>query len=291
MRFVSYQDGLIPAWGVLAGEAGVIDSRLLSSLMGRQLPASLLEFIALSALQPGLLADVKARATAATPSRLDAVTLAPCVPQPGKIICLGVNYHDHAKEGGNTIADYPAVFLRCATSLLAHGAPLQVPAVSDKLDFEAELAVVIGQRTRFVSEADALNAVFGYACFNDASLRDYQRRTSQWTIGKNFDATGGFGPSLVTPDELPPGCNGLRIQSRLNGQVMQNANTTDMVFGVARTISLLSEAMTLEPGDVLVMGTPGGVGYARTPPVWMKAGDTIEIEIEGVGVLSNPVIA
>jgi len=287
MRFVSYRVGVTPGWGVLVGEKGVVDSRQL----GQALPPTLREFIALSAMQPGLLADVKARAAAAPPTRLDAVTLAPCVPQPGKIICLGVNYHDHAKEGGNKIADYPAFFLRCDTSLLAHGAPLQVPAISDKLDFEAELAVVIGQRTRFVSEADALTAVFGYACFNDASLRDYQRRTTQWTIGKNFDATGGFGPSLVTPDELPPGCTGLRIQSRLNGQVMQDANTTDMVFGVARTISLLSEAMTLEPGDVLVMGTPGGVGYARTPPVWMKAGDTIEIDIEGVGILSNPVTA
>jgi 2-keto-4-pentenoate hydratase/2-oxohepta-3-ene-1,7-dioic acid hydratase in catechol pathway len=287
MRFVSYRAGVTPGWGVLVGAEGVVDSRQL----GNQLPSTLREFIALSATQPNLMADVKARATAATPTRLDAVTLAPCVPQPGKIICLGVNYYDHAKEGGNAIADYPAFFLRCETSLLAHGAPLQVPAISDKLDFEAELAVVIGQRTRFVSEADALKSVFGYACFNDASLRDYQRRTTQWTIGKNFDATGGFGPSLVTPDELPPGCTGLRIQSRLNGQVMQNANTTDMVFGVARTISLLSEAMTLEPGDVLVMGTPGGVGYARTPPVWMKAGDTIEIDIEGVGILSNPVTA
>ena len=287
MRFVSYRDGQHPGWGVLVGESAVVDSRQL----GIELPSTLREFIALSATQPGLLADVKTRAAAAKPTRLDAVTLVPCIPQPGKIICLGVNYHDHAKEGGNAIAEYPAFFLRCETSLLAHGAPLQVPAISDKLDFEAELAVVIGQRTRFVSETDALKAVFGYACFNDASLRDYQRRTTQWTIGKNFDATGGFGPSLVTSDELPPGCTGLRIQSILNGQVMQNANTTDMVFGVARTISLLSEAMTLEPGDVLVMGTPGGVGYARTPPVFMKAGDTIEIDIEGVGILSNPVTA
>jgi 2-keto-4-pentenoate hydratase/2-oxohepta-3-ene-1,7-dioic acid hydratase in catechol pathway len=148
---------------------------------------------------------------------------------------------------------------------------------------------VIGQRTRFVSQADALNAVFGYACFNDGSYRDYQRRASQWTIGKNFDASGGFGPNLVTADELPSGCVGLRIQSILNGKVMQDANTKDMVFGVARTISLLSECLTLEPGDVLVMGTPGGVGYARTPPVFMKAGDTIDIRIEGIGVLSNKV--
>jgi 2-keto-4-pentenoate hydratase/2-oxohepta-3-ene-1,7-dioic acid hydratase in catechol pathway len=287
MRFVSYRVGETPAWGVLVGDKGVVDRREL----GSALPNTLREFIALSALQPGLLAAVQARALAATAGRLDAVTLEPCVPDPGKIICLGVNYHDHAKEGGNIIADYPAFFLRCNTSLLAHGGPLQVSPSSDKLDFEAELAVVIGQRTRFVSEADALQAVFGYACFNDGSYRDYQRKASQWTIGKNFDASGGFGPSLVTADELPLGCVGLGIRSILNGKVMQDANTKDMVFGVARTISLLSECLTLEPGDVLVMGTPGGVGYARTPPVWMKAGDTIEIDIEGVGILSNPVTA
>ncbi len=219
------------------------------------------------------------------------VQLLPCVPRPGKIICLGVNYIDHAKEGGNTIGDYPSIFLRCATSLLAHGAPLHMPKVSDKLDFEAELAVVIGKRTRFVSQEDALDSVFAYACFNDATLRDYQRKTAQWTIGKNFDATGAFGPCLVTPDELPAGCSGVRIESRLNGQVMQSANTGDMAFGVARTIALLSESLTLEPGDVVVMGTPGGVGYARTPPVWMKAGDRIEIEIDGIGILSNEVVA
>ena len=166
-----------------------------------------------------------------------------------------------------------------------------MPAVSDKLDYEAELAVVIGRTTRGVSADAALEAVFGYACFNDATLRDYQRRTTQWTIGKNFDATGGFGPCLVTADELPPGCEGLHIESRLNGRVMQSADTRDMVFGVARTLALLSDCMTLEPGDVVVMGTPAGVGYARTPPVWMRPGDVIEIEIEGIGVLRNPVTA
>jgi 2-keto-4-pentenoate hydratase/2-oxohepta-3-ene-1,7-dioic acid hydratase in catechol pathway len=166
-----------------------------------------------------------------------------------------------------------------------------MPQVSDKLDFEAELAVVIGRSTRCVSEDEALQSVFAYACFNDATLRDYQRKTTQWTIGKNFDATGAFGPCLVTPDELPAGCSGLRIESRLNGQVMQSANTADMAFGVARTIALLSQSLTLEPGDVVVMGTPGGVGYARTPPVWMKPGDTIEVEIEGIGILANRVTA
>ena len=284
MRLVSFQGSNGPAWGLLTGE-GVVNSRHL----GADVPGSLAAFLAQPHLAPTRLQDLMARAAAVVPVPLDQLDLLPCVPQPGKVICLGVNYIDHAKEGGNQIGDYPSIFLRCATSLLAHGAPLQVPTVSSKLDFEAELAVVMGRRARFVSEDEALNAVFGYACFNDATLRDYQRKTTQWTIGKNFDATGAFGPCLVTADELPPGCVGLRIQSRLNGQVMQSANTADMAFGVARTITLLSESLTLEPGDVIVMGTPGGVGYARTPPVGMKAGDTIEVDIEGIGVLSNPV--
>ncbi|HEY6133967.1 MAG TPA: fumarylacetoacetate hydrolase family protein [Rubrivivax sp.] len=286
MKLLSYQSPSGAGWGVQSG-TGVIDS----SRLGVDVPASLLAFIERCAQDPGLARHAAAAAAAQVPTPTTALTLLPSVPQPGKIVCLGVNYIDHAKEGGNTVADYPALFLRCNTSLLAHGAPLRVPRVSDKLDFEAELAVVIGQRIRAVSEHDALKAVFGYACFNDASLRDYQRRTTQWTIGKNFDATGSFGPCLVTADELPPGATGLHIESRLNGRVMQSATTSDMVFGVARTISLLSDCMTLEPGDVIVMGTPAGVGYARTPPVWMKAGDTIEIEIEGIGVLSNPVTA
>jgi acylpyruvate hydrolase len=286
MRLSSYQGGEAPSWGVLTG-AGVVDH----AHLGGALPATLAGFAAACGDDPTLAATVLGRAQAAAAMAVapDSLRLLPCIPRPGKIVCLGVNYVDHAKEGGNTVADYPALFLRCATSLLAHGAPLRLPAVSDKLDYEAELAVVIGRSTRDVAEADALGAVFGYACFNDATLRDYQRRTTQWTIGKNFDATGGFGPCLVTADELPPGCVGLHIESRLNGQVMQSANTRDMVFGVGRTLALLSQCMTLEPGDVVVMGTPAGVGYARTPPVWMKPGDVIEVEIEGVGVLRNEV--
>ena len=286
MRLVSTTSMQGPSWGVLVGDT-VVDHRTIDP----SLPDTLTSFIARCASQPGLQATVAAKAADLSGRPLAEVQLAPCIPEPGKIICLGVNYVDHAKEGGNTVADYPTLFLRCSTSLLAHRAPMKVPHVSDKLDYEAELAVVIGRRTHRVSEETALEAVFGYACFNDGSLRDYQRRTTQWTIGKNFDGTGAFGPSLVTADELPPGCTGLRIQSRLNGQVMQNANTSDMVFGVARTIALLSDVLTLEPGDVLVMGTPAGVGYARNPPVWMKPGDTIEIDIERVGVLANPVVA
>ena len=286
MRLLSFQGPQgVADWGVqVAG--GVVERQRL----GADAPPTLQGLIEQCAGAPARRVQLAALAAAQPPTPLAALTLLPVVPRPGKIICLGLNYHDHASEGGNTVADYPALFMRCSSSLLAHGAPLRVPRISSQLDYEAELALVIGSRARFVAEADALQHVFGYACFNDATLRDYQRKTTQWTIGKNFDATGGFGPSLVTPDELPAGCRGLHIESRLNGQVMQSATTSDMVFGVARTIALLSECLTLEPGDVVVMGTPAGVGYARTPPVWMKAGDTIEIEIEGIGVLSNPVV-
>ena len=287
MRFISYRAAGGPTWGVASG-SGVVSARTLGL---HEAAPTLLAFVERCASDPAVLVRTGTRAAGLPGEPLDESALLPCIPQPGKIFCLGVNYVDHAKEGGNTVADYPALFMRSSTSLLAHGAPLRVPAISDKLDYEAELALVIGRTTRNVPEDQALASVFGYACFNDATLRDYQRKTTQWTIGKNFEATGGFGPERVTADELPPGCAGLRIQSRLNGQVMQDANTTDMVFGVARTIALLSQCMTLDPGDVLVMGTPAGVGYARTPPVWMKAGDTIEIEIERVGVLRNPVTA
>jgi acylpyruvate hydrolase len=284
MRIVSFRQAHNASWGLLVPGGVVAVERLDASL-----PRTLRGLLADASRGPGLLPTLQQQAAGLTPTPLADVELLPCIPDPGKIVCLGVNYIDHAKEGGNSIGDYPAVFLRGATSLLAHEAPLQVPRVSTKLDFEAELAVVIGRRARDVSQADALSHVFAYACFNDGSLRDYQRKTSQWTVGKNFDGTGAFGPCLVTPDELPLGCVGLHIESRLNGQVMQSADTADMAFGVARTIALLSESMTFEPGDVLVMGTPGGVGYARTPPVWMQPGDTIEVEIEGIGILRNPV--
>jgi 2-keto-4-pentenoate hydratase/2-oxohepta-3-ene-1,7-dioic acid hydratase in catechol pathway len=221
---------------------------------------------------------------------LASVQLAPLVPEPGKTVCLGLNYFDHAKEGGRDKPDYPWFFLRGTSSLIGHGASGIVPSVSNRFDYEAELAVVIGRRVpRHTTETDALAYVWGYTCFNDMSVRDYQKRTPQWTIGKNFDGTGAFGPVAVTADELPPGAVGLRITGRLNGQVMQDANTSDMIFNVAETIALLADVMTLEPGDVLVMGTPAGVGQARTPPVWMQAGDTYEVAIEGIGTLSNPI--
>ena len=247
-----------------------------------------------AALEAGTDLAAAGRAALATGVRLplDAQTFAPLVPEPGKIICLGLNYFDHAKEGGRDKPEYPWFFYRGKSSLVAHGQPGLCPKASAKFDYEAELAVVIGKKVpRHVSRADALQYVFGYTCFNDMSVRDFQKRTPQWTIGKNFDGTGGFGPVLVTADELAPGATGLRIRSRLNGQVMQDANTSDMIFPVDETIALLAECMTLEPGDAIIMGTPAGVGQARTPPVWMKAGDTVEIEIEQIGLLRNPIVA
>ena len=246
------------------------------------------------ALEAGTDLAAAARAALAEGPRLPLAqqTIALPVPEPGKIVCLGLNYFDHAKEGGRDKPEYPWFFFRGKSSLVAHGQPGIAPKVSTRFDYEAELAVIIGRTVpRHVKREDALACVFGYTCFNDMSVRDFQKRTPQWTIGKNFDGTGGFGPVVVTADELAPGATGLRIQSRLNGQVMQDANTSDMIFAVDETIALLAECLTLEPGDVIVMGTPAGVGQARTPPVWMKPGDTIEIDIERVGVLSNPIVA
>jgi len=236
------------------------------------------------------LTEVLAGSPATGPTlALSEIRFLPPIPRPGKIICIGLNYRDHAKEGGNPIPDYPAVFMRCNTSLVAHGSEIMRPPVSDKLDFEAELAVVIGKVAAEVSAQRALDYVAGYACFNDGSVRDYQRKSTQWTMGKNFDRTGAFGPELVTADEVPSGAKGLRIVSRVNGAVMQDGNTSDMIFDVAALIACLSEVMTLEPGDVIATGTPAGVGYARKPPIFLKPADVCEITIDGLGTLTNRV--
>jgi acylpyruvate hydrolase len=247
-----------------------------------------------TALEAGidLMAAGRAAIASGTRLKLAAQSFAPLVPEPGKIICLGLNYFDHAKEGGRDKPEYPWFFYRGKTSLMGHGQPGLLPKVSSKFDYEAEMAVIISKKVpRHTPKSQALQYVFGYSCFNDMSVRDYQKRTGQWTIGKNFDGTGGFGPVLVTADELAPGATGLRIQCRLNGKIMQDATTSDMIFPVDETIALLAECMTLEPGDAIIMGTPAGVGQARTPPVWMKAGDVCEIEIEKIGILSNPIVA
>jgi 2-keto-4-pentenoate hydratase/2-oxohepta-3-ene-1,7-dioic acid hydratase in catechol pathway len=219
--------------------------------------------------------------------QMTGVKFLPLVQNPGKIICVGLNYADHAKEGGHATPEHPSFFLRVNSSQVAHQQPMRVPKASAKLDYEAELAVVIGSKARHLTLDNALESVAGYSCYNDGSVRDYQRKGTQWTLGKNFDETGGFGPWLVTKDELPPGGDGLRIQARLNGQVLQDGNTSNFLFDVKTVLKIVSECMTLEPGDVIITGTPAGVGYARTPPIFMKAGDVCEIEIEKIGVLLN----
>jgi acylpyruvate hydrolase len=222
---------------------------------------------------------------------LDDVELLPPLPSPSKIICLGLNYSEHANESGYAAPPFPTVFARFPSSLIGARAALVKPAISDHLDWEAELVAVIGKGGRHIGKAEALSHVVAYSVFNDGSVRDYQRMTPQWTVGKNFDGTGAFGPALVTPDELPEGAKGLKIECRVNGEVMQTDTTDHMIFDVATTIELLSKCFTLSPGDVLVMGTPAGIGMARTPPVYLKSGDVCEVEIEKIGLLRNAVMA
>lgn len=245
---------------------------------------------------PGLLMDGDGALREASSSLLSGeaidpseVEFLPPFPSPEKIICVGLNYRDHAAESGFKAPDYPALFGRFPSSLIGHRAPIVRPNVSNDLDYEGELVAIIGKPGRSIPVERALEHVAGYSIFNDASVRDYQFKSPQWTIGKNFDSTGAFGPAFVTADELPAGAKGLGIETRLNGTVLQSGTTADMIFDVATLVSLLSEAMLLKPGDVIVSGTPSGVGFARDPKIYLKPGDVCEIEIEGIGLLSNPV--
>jgi 2-keto-4-pentenoate hydratase/2-oxohepta-3-ene-1,7-dioic acid hydratase in catechol pathway len=284
MRLLSFEDAGRVALGVRLGDQVV--------------PVSALQGIpddALAVLQGGteMLTRLEAAAKAAPSSAhrpVSGLKLLMPIARPGKVVCIGLNYALHAKEGGNPIPDYPAVFLRVQTSLVGPGEPMLRPkGASEKLDYEAELAIVIGRTARNVSEAQALDHVAGYSLFNDGSVRDYQRKSTQWTMGKNFDRTGSFGPEIVTADELPAGAAPLRITARVDGQTVQDSTTGDMIFPVARCIAILSEVMTLEPGDVIATGTPSGVGYARKPPLFLAPGMTMEVEVEGIGVLRNSV--
>jgi len=255
------------------------------------LPDNLPALLALGPVAMTRIGEALGRAAQVRP--LDAVTvrLLPPITQAGKILCLGLNYADHATESKQARPDFPVVFLRANTSLVAHGEAIVRPLQSSALDFEGELVAVVGRTARRVMRDHALDYIAGYSVFNDASIRDYQLRTPQWTVGKNFDGSGAFGPDFVTSDDVPAGASGLAIETRLNGVLMQSGNTRDMIFGVAETVELLSACMTLEAGDVLVMGTPAGVGAARKPPVWMKPGDVVDVTIEGIGTLSNPIVA
>ena len=272
MRLMSFEFEGKPSWGVVDGES-VID-------LGSKAPS-------LRAALPqlaGLAAD-----TAGLPRHaLSAVTYLPPIPDPEKIICIGLNYLTHILEGGREPPKQPTIFTRWANSQVGHGQPILRPNVSETLDFEGELAVVVGRTCRHVAEADALSVIAGYSCYNDGSVREWQRHSSQFGPGKNFPATGGFGPYLVTPDEAGD-VTAASLVTRLNGEEVQRATVDDLVFTIPKLIQYCSTFTELVPGDVIITGTTGGVGAYRTPPLWMKPGDTVEVEITGVGTLRNPV--
>lgn len=276
MRFVSFEFQGQQAIGVREGaQIRVLGNESLESLLARGV-----DLAAYAAQAGGELLDERD------------VTLLPPLSRPPKIICVGLNYADHTKESPYDQPDYPTLFFRVHTSLVAHGQPLVRPAVDDcaGLDFEGEVAVVLGKGGRHIRKEDALSHVAGYSLFNDGSVREYQFKAPQWTVGKNFDGTGAFGPDLVTADELPPGARGLQLQTKLNGQVVQSASTDDMIFDVETLIAIISQAITLEAGDVIVSGTPAGIGWAREPKLLMKQGDVCEVIVEKIGTLSNPIV-
>jgi 2-keto-4-pentenoate hydratase/2-oxohepta-3-ene-1,7-dioic acid hydratase in catechol pathway len=286
MKIVGFESSQGLRLGVIEGDQ-VIDLQAVDA----KLPANLAEVLKANNGDLKPLADLAKRAPASARLPLKGLKYAFPVARPGKIICLGLNYLEHVKEGPNrdNIPKFPTIFMRCVTSLVPHGAPIIRPKVSETFDYEAELIFVVGKRAKHMTMENAYSCIAGYSCGNEGSIREFQRKTTQWDMGKNFDRTGGFGPWLVTADEIAPGAKGLKIQSRLNGTVMQSDNTDNMMFPIAETIVYVTQGITLEPGDIVFTGTPSGVGHARKPPVFMKQGDTCEIDIEGVGVLSNPV--
>lgn len=242
-------------------------------------------------LEAGRLADAADIVASARPDHpLDKIAFAPVIPDPEKIICVGLNYRDHVAETGRTVTEKPALFARFACSQVGHGQPIVKPKVSDNFDYEGELALVIGKAGRHIPASRALDHVAGYACYNEGSIRDWQRHTSQFLSGKTFAESGSFGPWLVTTDEIPDPSK-LTLQTRLNGTVVQNTTTDLLITAIPELIAYISAICPLVPGDVIVTGTPGGVGMKRTPPLWMKPGDTVEVEISGIGVLRNSVIA
>jgi 2-keto-4-pentenoate hydratase/2-oxohepta-3-ene-1,7-dioic acid hydratase in catechol pathway len=276
MKFASFKINGAASWGLIDGAEAVDLGALLRD-----------RFVDLkSAIAAGALADAAAAAGKAARHPLAALTWLPVIPNPDKILCIGLNYETHRKETGRTEVENPTVFGRFANSQTGHLANIIRPKVSKDLDFEGELALIIGKSGRYISRAQAWDHIAGYACYNEGSVRDYQRHTHQFTPGKNFPQTGAFGPWMVTPDEagdLGP----LRLKTRLNGEVVQDATISQMIFGIPQQIEYCSAFTKLEPGDVIVTGTPGGVGSRRTPPLWMKPGDVVEVEIDRVGLLRN----
>ena len=280
MRFVSYVRLGRPSFGALV-DGGIVD-------LARLIPGidTLREAIAEDLLDEAARAIVGRKAEFA----LSDVTLLPVIPEPGKVLCVGVNYVAHREETGRKEVGHPTIFTRFADSLVADGAPIIKPAVSDNLDYEGELALVIGRGGRNIKPEDALDHVAGYAPFMDGSVRDFQRHTAQFTPGKNFPCTGGFGPALVTPDEIGD-LAALPIETRLNGETMQKASLADLIFSIPDVIAYCSQFTPLAPGDVIATGTPGGVGERRTPSVWLKDGDVVEVMVGAAGTLTNRIVA
>ena len=281
MKITSFMRDSAATYGVVV-DGGLVD---IGARLGDKYPTLK------SVLAAGALDEVRKAADGQAPDAgLDNVTMLPVVPDSQKIICVGLNYATHIKETGRSDSEYPVLFVRYPDAQVGHGQPMVRPNVSEKFDYEGELAAIIGKAGRHISEAGALSHVAGYACFNDGSVRDWQRHTHQFLPGKNFPASGSFGPWMVTADEIPDPTQ-MRLITRLNGQEMQNSTTDLLIFTLPHLISYISTFTEFNPGDVIVTGTPGGVGARRDPPVWMKPGDLIEVDIDKIGVLGNPIVA
>ncbi|MDH3232253.1 MAG: fumarylacetoacetate hydrolase family protein [Alphaproteobacteria bacterium] len=279
MKLTSFARDGAASWGAVV-DGGIVD---LGKAMGGKYPTLR------SAIEGNALKDAAAAADGASPdATIDEVALLPVIPDPDKILCVGLNYKSHIEETGRSDSDYPTIFTRFPNTQVGHGQPMIRPKDSTAYDYEGELALIIGTGGRHISETDALKHIAGYACYNDGSIRDWQRHTSQFTPGKNFPGTGGFGPWMVTADEIPDPAT-MHLVTRLNGEVLQDATTDLLVFSVPVLINYISTFTELVPGDVIVTGTPGGVGFKRNPPVFMKPGDTVEVEIDKIGILSNPI--
>lgn len=277
MKLISFVHAGREGFGAVVGEQ-IVDLTAHQGVVGTNLR---------DALGRGTLARIADIVAGAQPTlSLSEVEYLPVIPDPGKILCVGINYASHVRETGREMPQYPMFFTRFADSQVAHDQPIVRPRASQKLDFEGELAVIIGKTARHVPAADALGYVAGYACYNDGSVRDWQKHTIQFTPGKNFPRTGAFGPWLVTADEIPDPSQ-LTLTTRLNGEVVQQARTDDLIFSVGDVIAYCSTFTELRPGDVIITGTTGGVGAFRNPPLWMRPGDTVEVEISGIGVLRN----
>ncbi|MDP9898474.1 fumarylacetoacetate hydrolase family protein [Variovorax ginsengisoli] len=281
MKLISYRYQNQNSYGALQGDR-VVDLRAVFGARAADLK---------SLIAADLLGEAAKAAAATTETlALTDVALLPVIPNPGKIVCVGLNYGDHVRETGREITEKPTLFLRVAESQVAHGEDIVLPPESSRLDYEGEIAIVISTGGRRIAEADAWGHIAGYACYNDGSIRDWQTATPQWTAGKNFWRTGGFGPWMVTRDEIADD-RVMTLVTRLNGQEMQRTTTDKLIHSIPRQIAHISAFMPLAPGDVIVTGTPGGVGAKRTPPVWMKAGDVVEVEVDAIGILRNGVRA